>query len=287
MSAAKVERLHSHFANSGASVAMLSCHYLQIPWSLTLHGISETDYPAGQLLGEKLRRADFVACASYFMQAQAIRMSSADDWSKFHIVRCGVPQALLGKTPNSHKLGRVPKLLCVGRLSPEKGHSGLLTALAALKAEGMIAQLQLVGDGPLRESLQSEAEQLGLGADVEFCGYMPEEGTLAEMAQADIVVLPSLMEGLPVVLIEALALGKPVVAPCIAGIPELVEHDTSGLLFTPSSWKHLTDQLRAMMACPQKWTEMGAAGRNRVAEEFTIEESGRRMSALFSRGPPE
>ncbi len=123
---ARATRLHSHFANSGATVGMLAARQNAIPWSLTLHGISETDYPAGALLADKLERADFVACASWFMQAQAMRITSPEIWHKYHIVRCGVnlpPKPISGTDC-------VARFCTVGRVSAEKGYSGLLQAVA-------------------------------------------------------------------------------------------------------------------------------------------------------------
>ncbi|GGJ41712.1 colanic acid biosynthesis glycosyltransferase WcaL [Sphingopyxis bauzanensis] len=278
--AAGATRLHSHFANSGATVGMIAAHVAQLPWSLTLHGISETDYPAGLLLAEKLERASFVACASYFMRAQAMRHAAPKHWSKMTIVRCGIDVAAL-PAPAAHSVSSPARLVFVGRLSPEKGLFGLLDALAVLKASGAAFELVVVGDGPLNATIQARVGDLGLFERVQFVGGLPEAGTLAEIARADILVLPSLMEGLPVVLIEALALGRPVVASRVAGIPELIEEGESGYLFAPSDWRDLAAVLQRLLAARGDWAAMGEAGRQRVVAEFLADHAAARLVNLF------
>jgi colanic acid/amylovoran biosynthesis glycosyltransferase len=127
-----VTRLHNHFANSAATVGYLATRMLNMPWSFTLHGISETDYPAGLLLGRKIEAADFVACVSYFGRAQAMRLVTPDQWGKLHVVRCGLP---LSELPEHAPAGPVKRLIAVGRLSPEKGQAGLLEAFAAVSRD--------------------------------------------------------------------------------------------------------------------------------------------------------
>lgn len=118
---AGVDRVHNHFANSGATVGMLACHFLELPWSLTLHGISETDYPAGQLLSAKIERSEFVACASWFMAAQGARLVDPRHWHKFTLVRCEIsPQALPPALPVQPAGARELRLIAVGRLSRKR-----------------------------------------------------------------------------------------------------------------------------------------------------------------------
>lgn len=277
-------RLHVHFANSGATVGMIAAEIADLPWSLTLHGISETDYPAGLLLGGKIERADFVACASYFMRAQAMRLVASDHWPKMHIVRCGIDLAALPapKAATCGEAGPAAQLICVGRLSAEKGYDGLLEALAKLPAsDGAAFELSIVGGGSPQRKLESRAASLALGDRVRFVGALTETETLERIAQADILVLPSLMEGLPVVLIEAAALGKPVIASRVAGIPELVEDGRSGYLFAPSDWEALAEAIARMLAGRADWARMGQRGRARVEAGFRVEHAAAQMAALF------
>lgn len=275
-------RLHSHFANSGATVGMLAAHFLGLPWSLSLHGISETDPPAGALLPEKLVRADFVACASWFMRAQAMRLVDPAHWPKFTVVRCGIDHAALPSAATKRETQGEPiRFICVGRLSAEKGYSGLLDSFAALLAEGIEAELVIVGDGPLRARIEGRIGELALKEHVRLLGALSESATLEEIARADALVLPSLMEGLPVVLMEAMALGKPVIASCVAGIPELVRDGITGLLFRPSDWKHLAEQMRCLAQDRELQRELAAAGREAVANEFAIDTATEPLARLF------
>lgn len=279
-----IDHLHNHFANSGATVGMLAAHCAGLPWSLTLHGISETDPPAGALLAAKVERATFVACASYFMQAQAMRLVAPVHWGKMQIIRCGIDLASIPKPQKSRaaRASAPPRLVSVGRLSPEKGYAGLLAALSSLAAQGREFSLTIVGGGPSADAIRHQAETLGLTERIEFTGPLPERSTLARMAEADIFVLPSLMEGLPVVLIEALALQLPVVASRVAGIPELVEEDATGRLFTPSDWAGLERVLGGLMDDHRAWTRLGTAGRRRVSDDYQAHSAAARMARLFA-----
>jgi len=282
LSRSGASRLHVHFANSGATVGMLAANYLGLPWSLTLHGISELDYPAGLLLPEKISHANFVACASYFMQAQAMRVVAPEQWQKFKIVRCGVDCRRLSKIRPKSDESTIPKLICVGRLSPEKGHLGMLRVMQRLRNCGINFSLTLVGDGPTRDVIEDLVDRLGLRNRVFFAGFLTENETLSAIATSDILILPSFMEGLPVVLIEALALGKPVISSRVAGIPELIEHGKSGMLFTPSNSNELEKVLAELLQNRDVWTQMGQMGRARVETEFDITHIARRLQEMFT-----
>jgi len=267
-----VARLHSHFANSGAVVGLLATRFLELPWSLTLHGISETDYPAGLLLADKIAAADFVACVSWFGRAQAMRLVHPVHWPKLAIVRCGIDM----RDVDEHRQASAPAprplaIVCVGRLSAEKGQSGLIEAVAGVRARGIAATLTLVGYGPDRALLDAAVDAAGLGEQVTFAGRLDEGATLEAIARADLLVLPSFMEGLPVVLMEAMALGVPVIGPRVAGVPELIEDGVSGLLFTPGNWADLADAIARFAddrAFAAACAERAAAT---IASEFDID----------------
>ncbi|MEH6757966.1 MAG: glycosyltransferase family 4 protein [Parasphingorhabdus sp.] len=283
--AAQCTHLHNHFANSGATVGMIAAHFGKLPWSLTLHGISETDFPAGMLLPKKLERAEFVACASYFMRAQAMRLVETSHWPKMHIIRCGINLSNLPPIKPQHlrkdKSDSV-HLLCVGRLSPEKGYFGLLDTLAHLAADGLDFALTIVGDGPSADDIHAKVAAFTLTDRVRFTGALPEAETLTEISCCDIFVLPSLMEGLPVVLIEALAMNKAVIASRVAGIPELIEEGHSGLLFTPSDWSGLESQLLRLLSDRSLRETLGERGRAIVESEFDIAIPARQLARLFT-----
>jgi glycosyltransferase involved in cell wall biosynthesis len=261
--------LHNHFANSGATVGLLASRFLGLPWSLTLHGSSETDYPAGVLLGKKLEAAVFAPCVSHYGRAQAMRTISPEHWQKLVIVRCALDLRVLPPRA-ARPAGSLPRVICVGRLSPEKGHIGLLEAFAKARARGLEAELVLVGDGPERERIERCIAELRLEGCVSMLGRMAEAQTLAEIAASDVLVLASLIEGLPVVLMEAMALGLPVIAPRVAGVPELVEHKLHGLLFAPAAWDELALHLYTLLADATQRDSMGRAGRVKIEAEFEI-----------------
>lgn len=261
--------LHNHFANDGGDIGFLATTYLGIPWSLTLHGTSEFDYPSVILVPRKIRAAAFVACVSHFGRAQAMRAVEPEEWSKLFLVRCGVE---LERLPERLRLaGGAPlRLISVGRLVPEKGHVGLIAAFARAVERGARAELRVVGDGPERARIQHAIHRLGLGSCCVLLGRLAEPAVLREIADADVFVLTSFMEGLPVVLMEALGLGVPVIAPCVAGIPELVEHGRTGLLFSPGNWDELTEHMLTLIEDPGLRDKLATAGRARIESEFDI-----------------
>jgi colanic acid/amylovoran biosynthesis glycosyltransferase len=276
----RTTHLHNHFANSAATVGLLASRLLGIRWSFTMHGISETDYPAGLMLGRKIEAAEFVACVSWFGRAQGMRLVGQDHWNKIHVIRCGLPFDRVPK--KSPAEANTQTMISVGRLSPEKGQAGLLQAFTKLRPRHPELQLRLVGDGPDRASLETLVKELGLSDAVTFVGRLPEEETLAEIARANLLVLPSFMEGLPIVLMEAMAAGVPVIASRIAGIPELVEDDETGLLFTPSNWDELASRIDLLLGDDVLRTRLAEKGKAKVASEFDTRKSAQELARLFS-----
>lgn len=278
-----IGHLHNHFANSAATVGLLASRHVGIDWSLTLHGISEFDYPAGLLLRDKIAAARFVACVSRFGMAQAMRQIPAEHWPKLAIVRCGIDLTDLPTAAVRNDNGdRFLKLISVGRLSPEKGQAGLLDVVAMLRDRGVSLSLTLVGDGPEADALHARTRALGITALVHFVGRQDERTTLASIAAADVLVLPSFMEGLPVVLMEAMALGVPVVATRVAGIPELVRDGESGLLFDPADWTALADAITRLAVDAPLRQSLAVNGRRRIEQDFAIERATSPLPALFA-----
>ncbi len=285
----RIQHLHNHFANPAAIVGYLASRYLGIDFSLTLHGISEFDYPAGLLLREKLEHARFVACVSHFGRAQAMRITAPDCWQKMTIVRCGIDMSRF--TPRADGQGNTRlRLLHVGRLSAEKGQAGLISAFAHVRQLGVDAELRIVGDGPLEASLKQQVHALGLAEHCRFLGRQGEQGVLDELRSADAFVIASFMEGLPVVLMEALACQVPVIAPRVAGIPELVIHDETGLLFTPGDWDDLGKQLHDLLSDEAKRRRLALAGHRWTHQNFDIQVAVKPLLAryaLLDRNHPE
>lgn len=278
----RIDHLHNHFANGGATVGHLASFLLGLPWSFTLHGVSELDYPAGPLLPRKVKAARFVACVSHFGRAQAMRVTAPDQWPKLRIVRCGVPwDRLRVRVPDESRSGRPLQVLTVGRLSPEKGHVGLVEAFAAVRRRGLDAHLRIGGDGDGRDALLAAIRRHGLEHRVTLLGRLSEDQVRAEMAQADVFALSSFMEGLPVVLMEALAVGVPVVAPAVAGVPELVEPGRTGLLFSPGHFAELGERLLTLGRDADLQHRLGREGRRRVRQQHDVNRAVEPLVDLF------
>lgn len=280
----QIGHVHNHFANSGANVGFLVTRFLGVPWSLTLHGHSETDYPAGPVLPAKLEAADFIACISYYGMAQAMRIIPPDHWKKFLLMRCALD---LSKIPARTTEPRErPRFVCVARMDPEKGQYGLLGALAKVRARGADADLVLVGDGVERPRIEQRIADLGLGDRVQLRGRLAEVDTMQEIAKSDFLVLPSMIEGLPVVLMEAMALGLPVIGPRVAGVPELVKDGVHGLLFAPAAWDELAECLYKMITDADLRTRLSQGNRARIEEEFEITKAVQPLEQRFGTSKP-
>ncbi len=221
-----VTHLHNHIATASCTVAMLSSALSGIPYSFTLHGPDIFFEPHRWRLDAKIASARFVACISHFCRAQAMNFSAQEHWNKLHIVHCGVEPERYTAAPRA----RGKHLLFVGRLAGVKGVPILLEALQALREPHLVMHVTLIGDGPEREALEARAHDMGLSEFVDFVGYKSQSEVADALGQSDIFVLPSFAEGVPVVLMEAMAAAVPVVTTHVAGVPELVEDGVHGIL---------------------------------------------------------
>lgn len=282
------QHLHCHFGNAGSTTAMLAAALAGVPFSFTVHG-SELNEPLRHLLAEKVERAAFVACVSWYGRAQLMMLSPDEHWAKLHVVRCGLAGVPArpgpGADAEAHGSPRLPEVLCVARLSTEKGHRVLLESIALLRDRGVPVRCTIVGDGPLRAELEAYAAgRLNLGERVTFTGALPVGDVLARYGDADAVVLSSFSEGVPVVLIEALAQGRSVVATAVGGVPELVRHRETGLLVPPGNAAALADAVRWVLEHPVEAAELGLAGATLVQREFDLTVSAGVLHELFRRG---
>ena len=266
MKAQGVQHLHNHIAKASCTVAMLASHISGIPYSFTLHGPDIFFEPHHWRLDAKIARARFVACISHFCRSQAMVFSGSDHWAKLHIVHCGVDPA---RYAHRDRLSGRARVLFVGRLAGVKGVPILLRTCAALRASGLDFDVTLVGDGPERAAHQALASDLGL-TDIDFAGYQSQSRVAELLAQSDMLVLPSFAEGVPVVLMEAMAAQIPVITTRIAGVPELVEDGVSGLLIPPGDDVALGVAMADLLGDPGLRTQMGAKDRQKVLAEFDI-----------------
>jgi glycosyltransferase involved in cell wall biosynthesis len=281
-----VEHLHAHFGTNPATVALL-CHVLGGPrFSFTVHGPEEFDRPLGIALGEKIARASFVVAVSSFGRSQLYRWCPYRDWPKIHVVRCAVEEQFLAAAVNDVPSTR--RLVCVGRLCEQKGQAILVEAARRLAAAGTEFELVLVGDGEMRPEIEALIDRSGLRGRVRVTGWASGQDVLQHVQGARAVVLPSFGEGLPVVLMEALALCRPVITTSIAGIPELVRDAENGWLITPGDVDALVTAMRAALdGRPEDLARMGAAGRAVVADRHRAAVEAGKLAALFEAAARE
>lgn len=274
----KVQHVHAHFATNSAAIAMLAEVMGGPGFSFTIHGPDELFTPHHISLKRKIEKARFVACISHFCRAQAMYFSEQSDWDKLRIVHCGVRPANYGRA-GERRGGK--DVLFVGRLDAVKGVPLLLEAFARVARDHPDARLRIVGDGPHRDRLTRQAAALGLPAEV-FLGYRPQAEVAALLDTADMLVLPSFAEGVPVVLMEAMAARIPVIAPRVAGVAELVEDGVSGYVVPPGDVDSLAERLGTLLGDPALQRRMGEAGRRTVEAGFDTDAEAGWMAALIS-----
>ncbi|MGP1375880.1 MAG: glycosyltransferase family 4 protein [Almyronema sp.] len=274
-----IQHLHNHLASSSCTVAMLAAQLGNFTFSFTLHGPHIFFEPYRWQLGEKIKQALFVSCISHFCRSQGMLFAPVETWSKMHIVHCGVDPDLFTATHNpTDKV----KLLYVGRLAAMKGLPILLESLAQLHSTQPNLQLTVVGDGEERASLEANVQQMGLQTVVEFVGYQSQSAVRQYLQQTDIFVLPSFAEGVPVVLMEAMATAVPVIATRIAGISELVEEGVSGYLVPPGDVYALQQKICLLAENAELRQQLGQAGRRQVKEAFNLKTEAQKLHEIFS-----
>jgi colanic acid/amylovoran biosynthesis glycosyltransferase len=273
--------LHAHFGTVGSTVGVLVKAYNGCTLSVTIHGPDEFDDVPGQHLVLKMERADRVICISQFARSQLMRLSPPHCWPKMQVCRLGVDTQHFRPRGNVREPGPT-RLLSVGRLAPAKGQLLMVQACAQLKEQGAAFELTVVGDGPDRQRLQRAVQDAGLSDCVAFTGALNTAEVHRQLQQADAFVLPSLAEGIPVVLMEAMASGVPCVTTPVNGIPELVRHDVNGLLATPGDVDALCTQLGRMVADGELRARLGQAARQTVCDHYDTHRNVEGLSQLLT-----
>jgi glycosyltransferase involved in cell wall biosynthesis len=275
-----VSHVHAHFGTNSTTVAMLVHALGGPPFSFTVHGPEEFDKPDLIALSEKIKRCAFVIGVSSFGRSQLYRRCEARDWGKVHVVRCGVDQVFLDA--EQPPISTAARLVCVGRLCEQKGQILLVRAAAKLKEMRVPFELVLVGDGELRGMIEQLITDHQLGDHVRITGWASGETVRREIVAARALVLPSFAEGLPVAIMEALALGRPVITTYVAGIPELVENGKCGWLVPAGSIEELALAMRSALEAPAGvLAHMGREGQMRVREMHDIRTSAKRLLELL------
>lgn len=281
LEAQPVDHLHVHFGTNPAEVALLARMLGGPRFSFTVHGPDEFDRPQGLHLREKIEAAERVVAISSYGRSQLFRWVGYKHWPKITVVHCGLDETFLRQPPASG-LPAENRLVCVGRLCEQKGQLLLLDAIRLLRERGRRLHLVLAGDGEMRPSLEAFISLNELESLVTITGWISGEQVRQELLAARAMVLPSFAEGLPVVIMEAMALERPVLTTAIAGIPELVRHGTDGWLVPAGDVQALSDQIAAVLDTPTaKLRSMGAAARARVIERHAIDTEAAKLAGLF------
>lgn len=265
MRAKGVEHLHNHLGSASASITMLASSVGGVPFSLTIHGGHIFYEPKHWALGEKILRSTFTACVSAFCRSQCMLFVPHEAWPRLAVVRCAVDQRFLDAPPTP--VPDVPTLVCVGRLAEEKAHLLLLEAAARVRSAGRPLRLVFVGGGPMRPVIERRIAELGLEGVVHLTGVASPQEVERQVVAARAFVLASLTEGLPVAIMEALALGRPVIATNVGAIAELVLPGRTGWLVSAGSAEALAEAMLEALDTPvDTLAEMGRRGAALVGE---------------------
>ena len=280
-----VQHLHAHFGTNSAEVAMLAAELGGPPWSFTVHGPEEFDRKLVIGLAEKVRRCNFVVAISSFGRANLYRLVDHHLWPKIQVVHCGLDAEFSDARSRVNPLNR--RFVCVGRLCEQKGQLLLLESTRRIFSKGINLELVLAGDGDMRRVLEDFVTRHNLGGIVRITGWISGEQVQEEIASSRALVLPSFAEGLPVVIMEAMALERPVISTFVAGIPELVRDGKDGWLIPAGDVDALVETMEQCLATPDtSILAMGAAARTRVIERHSIECEAAKLSALFKASMP-
>jgi colanic acid/amylovoran biosynthesis glycosyltransferase len=288
----EIRHIHAHMGNVAADTAMLAAHLgglvepsARWSWSMTLHGPDELFDVRHFRLAEKAARAAFVVCISDFTRSQMLAICPPETWQKLHVVHVGIPIAQFTRTRQRVDPEQPPRILFVGRHVPQKGHVVLLEAIALLASRGIETELVVAGDGPSRGRLEAHAASLGIAERTRFPGAVGQEQIRELYERASIFCVPSFAEGLPTVLMEAMALGLPVISSRINGVPELVRHGETGLLVTPGRADELADAIELLLEDPDLTQRLAAAGTAAVHRDYDLAGCAARLHALLASTP--
>jgi glycosyltransferase involved in cell wall biosynthesis len=272
--------VHAHFGTNSTEVVMLANALGGPAYSFTVHGPEEFDKPQFIHLGEKVRRSAFVAAISSYGRSQLFRWVDHAHWAKVKVVHCGLERAF--HDVPAVAMPCVPRLVCVGRLCEQKGQLLLLEAARVLAGQGIGFEIVLAGDGEMREQIEALITQYDLQAQVRITGWISSEQVRSEILAARALVLPSFAEGLPVVIMEAMALRRPVLTTYVAGIPELVRQGENGWLFPAGTVSELAEAMTDCLAQPVEVLQrMGEAAYQRVLERHDIDTEAAKLAELF------
>jgi glycosyltransferase involved in cell wall biosynthesis len=274
--------VHSHFTSA---VALLAARVFGLRLSLTLHGPDEFTDPRGFCLAEKVAASSLVCVTSQFGRSQIMRFCDPRDWDKVEVLRIGVDPEQYSPRPFRADPERF-EIASVGRLAPVKGFPVLLAAVEQLLRDGRRLRLRLAGGGPQHGPLAAEIERRGLSAHVHLEGSLNTEDVLTLYRETDIFALASFAEGIPTVLMEAMAMEIPCVATRVSGVPELIRDGVDGLLVTPSNPGELAEAISRLMDDRHLRRRLGEQARLQIQERYDLKRNTAAQAETFQRYLP-
>lgn len=275
-----VEHIHVHFGKNAADVARLVRCLGGPTYSMTIHGPGEFDGPRGFSLGPKVEDSEFTVAISHYGTAQLRRWIGYGHWDKLHVIRCTINDDFLSRyepqTVNTNQF------VCIGRLTAQKGQLLLIDAIASLVRDGVDIRLVLAGDGEMRTVIEERVREHGIEDHVNITGWIGEADVRRHLLESRAMVLPSFAEGLPVAIMEAMALGRPAISTCITGIPELLRDGENGWLITSGCVEDIARAMRIAVETPLKQlNEMAKAGHERVRRQHHADTEAAKLESLF------
>jgi colanic acid/amylovoran biosynthesis glycosyltransferase len=281
MESQQLRHLHVHFANAGSTVGLIASRTFPIQFSLTVHGPDEFYDAPGFLLAEKIAGASFACCVGQYTRSQLMKLTPPGEWEKFEIGPLGVDPQLFTPRP-FRSAPDTFEILCVGRLVPSKGQYVLVSAVSRLVKSTPNLRLRLVGDGPDREGLERAIAAANLSRHVFLEGSVNQDRIRDYYRQADIFALASFAEGVPVVLMEAMAMEIPCVSTFVAGIPELIRSEIDGILVPPSDDSALASAIKRLIDDSSLRHRLGIAARRRVMDKYNLDHNVTHLAEIFA-----
>lgn len=279
-----IEHIHAHILNAPTSIALFLGRYLDIPYSFTMHG--SQIYLDPLMLGTKLARCKRAVTISDYNKQYLLNKYGKQFADKIDIIRCGIaPDAFMRRFRNNSGM---PMILAVGRLIEIKGFRYLLDACRILRDNGMNFTCVIVGDGEEMDLLTKRSAALGVADVITFLGKQPQQRVFELLNEASIFVLPSIItdqggrEGIPVSLMEAMAMELPVISTRTSGIPELIEDNEEGLLVEHSNAANLAAAMEYLLRSISERERMGKQARKKVIREFNIHRIPQQFDAVFN-----
>ena len=275
----RITHLHSHYSST---VGLLAKQIIPIDLSISFHGPDEFSDPIGFWLREKVEASSFVRAISHYARSQLMMRCGAGHWEKIEVAYMAVDRNVF--SPRPFRENPAPfEILCVGRLVPVKAQRILILAVGKLVQQGRCVLLHVAGGGPDRPGLEQHVDALGLRQHVVFHGFTPQDQLDGLYRRADVFALASFAEGLPGVLMEAMAMQIPCVSTWVTGVPELIRDGIDGLLVAPSDASAFARAISRLIDDPALRRRIGEAGRERVFDKFDLEKNARYLADIFQR----